>query len=370
MSGFQGKQQIKAILAAALECSFYIAPEEPGLTHDELFAVGTRLGLQQGEMNDAVGEVADIFMGMRPSERLLPKRDAHLVHWQYFIFDEDPDFRDIRAFDAIYSEWRNSARANGASQVRLERSMLTERAVKSGISRLAIQTAISILVFCEVFEEKNGVLRPKSIYGDITLPSENAKTNGIRQKMSKPARRTAYPIVQDVIARRHDGRLTASEPFDAFASILSELGYGPFRLWWQQLVTELRLTDAQTHSTATTVLAAALVEGALTFIVRRARDLGQGVMGSKTFDDSPTRWRIEDLLSGASSGRENAVLDEPTRRRADQLVKSRQRIHAGRMLSDFPGGPPDLRPEEARDAKATAELVVRRVLDWLQKNQS
>jgi len=43
-------------------------------------------------------------------------------------------------------------------------------------------------------------------------------------------------------------------------------------------------------------------------------------------------------------------------------------IHAGRMLSDYPAGPPDLRPDEARDAKATAELVVRAVLEWLQKN--
>jgi hypothetical protein len=35
----------------------------------------------------------------------------------------------------------------------------------------------------------------------------------------------------------------------------------------------------------------------------------------------------------------------------------------GRMLSEQRA--PDLPPEEARAAKATAELVVRRVLDWL-----
>ncbi len=35
------------------------------------------------------------------------------------------------------------------------------------------------------------------------------------------------------------------------------------------------------------------------------------------------------------------------------------------MLSLHPHGPPDLRPEEAREAKAIAELVVRNVLDWL-----
>ena len=48
--------------------------------------------------------------------------------------------------------------------------------------------------------------------------------------------------------------------------------------------------------------------------------------------------------------------------------QQRQRIHAGRMLSDYPGGPPDVRPDEARDAKATAEQVVRAILDWLQRN--
>jgi hypothetical protein len=53
------------------------------------------------------------------------------------------------------------------------------------------------------------------------------------------------------------------------------------------------------------------------------------------------------------------------RLRADELVRTRQRIHAGRMLSELPQGAPDLRPEEARAAKAMAELVVRRVLDWL-----
>jgi hypothetical protein len=37
------------------------------------------------------------------------------------------------------------------------------------------------------------------------------------------------------------------------------------------------------------------------------------------------------------------------------------------MLSEYPGGVPDLRPDEARDAKATAEVVVRSVLDWLEK---
>ena len=82
----------------------------------------------------------------------------------------------------------------------------------------------------------------------------------------------------------------------------------------------------------------------------------------------PRTWKIDDLVASAARGGDSAILDEPTRMRAVGLINARQRIHAGRMLSEFPtGSAPDLRPDEARDAKATAEQVVRRVLDWLER---
>jgi hypothetical protein len=52
--------------------------------------------------------------------------------------------------------------------------------------------------------------------------------------------RRANPIVLDLIALQDDGRPTASEPFDAFADELERLGHKPFRLWWNELVSELR----------------------------------------------------------------------------------------------------------------------------------
>jgi hypothetical protein len=174
-----------------------------------------------------------------------------------------------------------------------------------------------------------------------------------------------HPIVQDVVQRRADGRSLASEPLGAFAERLAVLGYAPFRMWWQQTVAELRLLDAATTPVASAVLAASLVEGALTFVVRHAHTLG--VLGSKTFDDPPQKWKIEDLVSSACAGRATAILDAGARHRADALIRVRQRIHAGRMLSEYPGGVPDLRPEEARDARSTADLVVRRILDWLDR---
>lgn len=202
---------------------------------------------------------------------------------------------------------------------------------------------------------------------NFALPSEQARANNGPPRRRELLQRL-YPMVRDVIERRSDGRSLAAEPFEAFGERLSGLGYGHFRAWWVQTVTELRRLDLSLNPVIAAVLSAALVEGALAFVVRHARQLGLGVLGSKTFDGSPQTWKIDDLVSSASSGGASAILDQPARHRADALIKVRQRIHAGRMLSDYPGGVPDLRPEESRDARQTAELVVRRILDWLDRN--
>ncbi len=176
-----------------------------------------------------------------------------------------------------------------------------------------------------------------------------------------------YPLVKDVIERRTDGRPRLAEPLDEFSQALEKLGHGHFRLWWKQTVAELRTTEPMRAPVTVAVLSAALIEGALTFVVKHARQLGLGALGSKNFDGDPRTWKIEDLVSSACAG-QDAILDPKARTRADEVVKARQRIHAGRMLSEYPGGVPDLRPEEARSAKESAELVVRRVLDWLERH--
>ena len=49
------QQEVQQFLAAALECSVYVAPKDPGLTHAELFEAGGRVGYQEGELGDALG---------------------------------------------------------------------------------------------------------------------------------------------------------------------------------------------------------------------------------------------------------------------------------------------------------------------------
>ncbi|MEF9441833.1 MULTISPECIES: hypothetical protein [unclassified Burkholderia] len=98
----------------------------------------------------------------------------------------------------------------------------------------------------------------------------------------------AFLIVKNVIDRRTDGRPKAAEPLEVFAMELGMLGYAAFRLWWTQMVAEFRQASTQNSSLAATVLSAALVEGALTFVVKHARSLNLGTMGSKSFDGPTT----------------------------------------------------------------------------------
>lgn len=363
MNSHMNPQQVTKFLQAALECSVYLAPTDPGLAYEEILEVGKRLGFQVGEIGDALRHATD-----QPAvgKRFLP-HSITVTMWPFYHVNEEPDYRNFEAFDLVCSELKASVRAEGASRAQLERSLIVERAIARQIPRNDIEAAITILVMSGHILEKDGVLRFAQGREHSSLPGEQRNQLARGQPRHNEARSRTYPIVKDVIERRTDGRPKYTEPLDAFAEELDGLGYGHFRLWWKQAVAELRRSDAQSLSVSVSVLSAALVEGALTFVVKRARELHLGVLGSKTFDGNPKTWRIDDLVSSASSGNDSAILDALSRQRAERLILIRQRIHAGRMLSDYPAGVPDLRPEEAREARETAEIVVRRVLDWLEK---
>ncbi|UPG73708.1 hypothetical protein MVG78_06065 [Roseomonas gilardii subsp. gilardii] len=368
MAGHRDLRQVKSFVRAALECSVYVAPAAPGLTHSELLEVGQRLGYQPGEINDALSDI-NTYENEGPRGHLMPDFAA-LAFCLDFHTPQEPDFRNRQAVDFVITQMSDCARTAGRDRAAIERSVLAERAVQEGIPRHDIDVAITLMVLRNIVQLKAGLVSYPPGGSRYASPSEQRRQGGgPRDVMRRTDSARAHPVVKDVIARRGDGRPSSSEPLDAFADELERLGYGAFRLWWTQIVAELRQCSAQTSPLAATALAAALVEGALTFIVKHARgQSGGGPMGSKTFDEPPHRWRIDDLVASAAAGRDAAILDQLTRTRADSLIRFRQRIHAGRMLADFPSGPPDLRPEEARDAKATADVVVRQILDWLRRH--
>jgi hypothetical protein len=356
-------REIGLLLNAAIECSIYVSPRDPGLTDQELVEIAKRAGYLDGEVNDALRQVGDRSFG---GSRVMPSQ-VETVTWQFF-FSEEPDYKDYAALDLVFEELNLRLRSEGAARAQIERSVLVERAASKGISRQNMEAAITWLVSAKLLTEKDSIVR-FSQGAAIVRQLPTVTRNGQRHtKRPRPDLARAYPLVKDVVARRDDGRSRHAEPFDAFADELEKLGYRPFRLWWTQTVSELKLSNPSSTPVATAVLAAALVEGALTFIVKHARANGQ--FQSKDYEKEPRSWKIDDLVASAASGGPAAILDLQAKARAETLIRTRQRIHAGRMLSDYPAGPPDLRPDEARDAKGAAEQVVRAILDWLQRHSA
>lgn len=358
-------QEVIQLLQAAIEASVYVAPTEPGLTATELYEIGMRIGLKEGEIGDAMPRVARQYFGGGDRRLLLDEILWHMPG--SLVFVEEPDLRNPDAFDFVVSQLDNLAREVGGGSARLDRSIMVERAVAAAISRHDVEVAITLMVLSGQLVEEHGVVGFKSALGAGQQPPSASRNQAMSQhRLPKPTRTRVMPHVKDVIERRTDGRPQSAEPFGAFAEQLEKLGYGQFRLWWNRTVAELGRSDPILSPLSTLVLAAALVEGALTFVVSHGR--GLGVFGSSDFAGEPRTWRIEKLVAGAAHN--GAILDFQTKNRADGLIQTRQRIHPGRMLSAYPKGlpVPDLRPEEAREAKAIAEQVVRGVIDWLHKN--
>jgi hypothetical protein len=353
---------VKKSIREALECSVFISPRDPGLTFDEIREICARKGYQPGEIGDALAGMSMRSLG-RGSKKIAPEPHT-TINWRFYL-PEEPEYRNFEAFDFIITEFNNLAKNVGAARALIERGTLAERAIARNIPETDIEVAMAIQIFAEHLTETDGALRFNHTIHQGPLPSEQART-AIR-RTRRDSRTELFPVVKDVISRRADGRPQYAEPFEAFSECLDQLGYKQFRLWWTQMVSELQRSDVQSSSVSICVLAAALVEGALTFVVRHARTSQLGPFRSKDFDREPRYWRIEDLVASAAPGGPKGILDAATKSRAEMLIRSRQRIHAGRMLSENPDGVADLRPEEARDAKQTAELVVRQILDWLQR---
>ncbi len=193
-------REIISFLKAALECSVFVAPLEPGLTYEELIEIGKRADYQPGEIGDALRFVTNQHFGQK---RLLPDQGT-TASW-IFLRREDPDYRNFDAFDFVVAELNSLARAEGAAKAQLQRGAIVERAVARGIPRHDIEVAIAYQVMANILTEKDGMIRFPNNHGARGLPGEQLSTSR-GNPIQKPDRRRAFPIVKDVIERRTDGR--------------------------------------------------------------------------------------------------------------------------------------------------------------------
>jgi hypothetical protein len=354
---------VSDVLTHALECSIYVSPQEHGLTIEEMIEIASRFDYRQGETRDAIGSVtAPAYFGdtyFRLDKSTASSRCN-------FFFRESPDYRSIPALDFVIQHLRELGREHGAQHARASRESIVAVGTTRGLKAREVEAAIALMIHGDALTIEDGLVSLSAHRARYPLPSE--QINQLDHRQDRPLLARVYPVVKDVIARRVDGRPVRAEPLRAFADALERIGQARFRLWWTQTVDELSRADASLNPITTCVLAAALCEGALTLVVAHAKRVGSPTLASKTFDGSPTQWKFDELLKSASLG-SAPILDAKARERAERLNAYRQRIHAGRLLAEIPTGPiPDLRPEEPRFARETCDIVVRAVLDWIERN--
>ncbi len=355
--------EIDEFLKAAVRATVFVSPCDLGLTDEELTEVAKQAGYRPGQISDAIGRV----WRSRPwgKTRLLPTKDG-ARSFSNFNFAWQPDPRNVQAFEFARRELQELADEHGEAQAELDRRVLVDRAVAAGVSRGDAEIAITGLVLDEIFQEKDGRVRHAPDRLRSSRPSEQIERAGSRYPVEAKHLAKAIPLVRDIVLRRTDGRPSKVEPLDAFEDVFASVpDSARFKTWWIQVRAELRSLDDVRHPTATIVLAAAMAEGALSFVVPLAKS--KGLMG-RIDADKPRRWYLDDLVGGAKSGKPDvpSMVGDPMQARVLHLHKLRQRIHVGALIEQTPQGPiPDIRPEEARDARHTLDLLLREILVWL-----
>lgn len=354
---------VRTFLLDALECSIYLRPADHGLSHEELIEAGATLGFRPGELRDALAHIARP-MSLGQTRFRLPRTGGSEL--TTFHMENDPEYRDVKAFDFVHKHLLDLGREVGRTNARVPKDVLIANGVAAGLAEHNLAVAIALCLHEADFLEQDALISYAHGKQLHVLPSAQVGQRGRAFVKKRPSLRTTYEAVKNVIERRTDGRPTSAEPLRAFEAALDGLGHGRFRTWWARGTAELHVTNLSIAPLTVCVLAAALAEGALTFVVGHARKLNLNTLNSKTFGESPNRWKFDELLKSAAAGGADAIFDDLTRQRADRLNTIRQRIHAGRLLAEIPVGPiPDTRPEEAREARESLDAIVRRIIDWL-----
>lgn len=356
--------EVEGFVCAALEASMYVSPRDHGLTHEELFEAGTRVGLKKGEITESIGRcAAPLYLG---DERLRLDRSRAPANFHTL---SEPDYRNPKAFDHVYVYFRELAREVTQAEARAPWDVVVATGSRKGLPEHDVDVAIAILLWHGHLEEEDGQIAFASGRASWPLPSEQLRQMGPglrRSAQPKPHLTRAHAIVSDIIARRTDGRPPSAEPLEAFKGALKELGHARFLGWWSMTLAELQRCRAATEPLTICVLSAALAEGALALVVQVGQERGT----MRKLDASPRNWKFNALISAARTGNP-PIFDDALGRDALRLNELRQRIHAGALLEAYPSGPlPDLRPEEAEQSLAAAKRIVRTILDWLESTRS
>jgi len=121
-----GRLRIRDLVSWALECSIYVNPKSPGLTNDEIHEVARQLEFKPGEIGDALSGIARCLRGSKyqPDGDQVPRN---------FFSGPNPDYRNPKAFEFVYTQLRENQREVGAANAGVARSVLVASGVATGL---------------------------------------------------------------------------------------------------------------------------------------------------------------------------------------------------------------------------------------------
>lgn len=341
----------------ALIASMVVDPHLPGLSFNELKNLGAQHNLLAGE----IGDKSKKYGVFRHTPDRIDFDVSQLNDCQYGIWEVNyqPEFRDLNAIKFIIEFFYNQSRSEGQANLGVPRNMLIARAVQQGIEEHDVDVAISLMLLSNAVKEIDGLIKP------VGVPTKQDFSRRENLLYYRCTVKQLLPEVRDLIARRSDGRLPAAEPIDAMESIIAKMGHPKMVIWWRHMALELRSCDPNKMPAVVTVFSAALAEAALSLVVQHAQT---NSLSMRNMPTAPTRWKFHELVKDAKSGTAQ-IIDEPLAQRCLTLNDDRQRIHAGRHIdSASPYPHVDFRYEQARDALATLDTLLRKVLDWYLAN--
>ena len=361
---FQRKQKLAEIIRLSVSTSDFAAPDSPGLALPEIVAVCLQFGFGEGEIHtsadvDLRGHFIDQVRGSRYVVTADPMQAG------LFRCSQTAP-RALEFADTLHRILLKDARdrRGGGSMGRV--ALLAQ---VDGTDNFDAVLALRMLVRSGFVTLDKEEVRLKEGWGGGYSPS--AVLEQYRQahcviEGSVELFREVLAKVKDVIARRSDRRPAAREPLDALAAELQAAGLRHHLTWWRQVVSDFRSADPGRMPLASTILAYALVEGALTVLVHEVPKRSSERL-SRSLEGSARGWKVQDILGFALR---IGAISQPLRARVLPVAEGRNRIHAGRLLALAEEGKPldDVRPETARHAAAVAEDVARAVLEWLRGN--
>lgn len=355
-------------LLACLEAAIFEAPQAPYLTASELKQLLPECGdheFSQLLQTAKRGQEVEHYRGVAGAYSLGGKiRTSRLMFWR----PGDP--RDPACFDFVHGELRDLFRHLGPSgRVALE--TLVERGLMVGLGKSELYVAAEVLSnkpYNHLHRVEGGLLAPQAACMNLEPGSfSEMATDPHPMAKFRPDFDRVRVRVRDVIARREDGRPASADPEDVFGELLVKLKPDWLRMWWSQTVREWKLLNPHTNPAAALVLTAALAEGALGALAYNAVTLGL-TLKTERLNNDPKNWKFQDLIKVACTGNP-ALVDDRLRASLADLNQTRQRIHAGRLLSEHPEGPiPDLRPEEVERGRHAMRQLLRGALDLVSKN--